>query len=460
MRRRQRRLRAQWRHEQQTVAMVLATVGHHSFGPTANDALRSQKPVTSTREGVEHESYGGLRAQKPPLPEKRPGLPPEPEPQVRAATVGYVAAAGPLLVVASLAGGDEVDATTVSYLLKDALVKKKEEEERKVQERKEMVMRDIHRKIHANVEVSEAEWAAWRAWHGIGSSSSAGRRKRKKKRKKKLPKSSSSCGRARRRQRQWHVPGPCALQRQVPAVPRVHCVSLRHVVDVRVVRFVQFPQVLFFGFYADWINSNDEICADNYIYFRFKLKGKGRSEQWEVFLYGDKTIKVDRDSSEVLPRGVPPPGICGVHFGSSPNLATDHTIYELCLPSERGMGMSMNLADPVSSGKYCGTCVSTAPAAEPAVMSFTVTLTGSTIDATASVGTTCFASADCTNSATPMCNAGACVAMSCDGGSFTPDGAYDSLWVAMPMKGNTPSFTSSTKRTLGASACSMTVQQH
>ena len=52
MRRRQRRLHPQWRHEQQTVAMVLATVGHHSFGPTANDALRSQKPVTSTREGV------------------------------------------------------------------------------------------------------------------------------------------------------------------------------------------------------------------------------------------------------------------------------------------------------------------------------------------------------------------------------------------------------------------------
>ena len=27
-------------------------------------------------------------------------------------------------------------------------------------------------------------------------------------------------------------------------------------------------------------SSNDEICADNYNYFRFKLKGKGRSEQW------------------------------------------------------------------------------------------------------------------------------------------------------------------------------------
>ena len=53
-------------------------------------------------------------------------------------------------------------------------------------------MRDIHRKIHANEEVSEAEWAAWRAWHGIGSSSSGGqKRKRKKRRKRKLPRNSS-----------------------------------------------------------------------------------------------------------------------------------------------------------------------------------------------------------------------------------------------------------------------------
>ena len=33
---------------------------------------------------------------------------------------------------------------------------------------------------------------------------------------------------------------------------------------------------------------------------------------------------------------VPPPVIGGVGFGSSPNLDTHHTFYELCLPSERG----------------------------------------------------------------------------------------------------------------------------
>ena len=52
-RRRQRRLRPWWRHEQQTVAAVLATVTHHSHSKvgTANDAPRSQKKVTSTRVG-------------------------------------------------------------------------------------------------------------------------------------------------------------------------------------------------------------------------------------------------------------------------------------------------------------------------------------------------------------------------------------------------------------------------
>ena len=52
----------------------------------------------------------------------------------------------------------------------------------------------------------------------------------------------------------------------------------------------------------DWISSNDEICADNFDYFQFMLKGKGRSELWETYLHGFKTIKVDRDSAEVLLR--------------------------------------------------------------------------------------------------------------------------------------------------------------
>ena len=100
-------------------------------------------------------------------------------------------------------------------------------------------------------------------------------------------------------------------------------------------------------------------------------------------LYNGDSIQVD----EVLPTGVPPPGIRGVGFGPSPNLPTDHIICELCPPSERGMGLSTNLAYPVSSEKYSGTCVSTNPVAELAVMSFTDPMTGSTVVAAAAVET-------------------------------------------------------------------------
>ena len=67
MRRRQRRLRSWWRHEQQMVAAVLATVTHHSQFKvgTAYDAPRGQETVTSTRVGA------------------RPGPVTDPRPQAR-----------------------------------------------------------------------------------------------------------------------------------------------------------------------------------------------------------------------------------------------------------------------------------------------------------------------------------------------------------------------------------------
>ena len=82
-----------------------------------------------------------------------------------------------------------------------------------------------------------------------------------------------------------------------------------------------------------------------------------------------------------------------------------HTIYELCLPSERGFGMCMDLADPVSSGKHSGISVLKAPVAEPTVVSFTVPLNGCTIVATAIDVTSCSPSADCPDSAA-LCAAG------------------------------------------------------
>ena len=153
-----------------------------------------------------------------------------------------------------------------------------------------------------------AQWARLREL--ISASSQARRRKRKKRRKRRTPRSPRPLlrGRARRRQRQRHVPVPLFDMWLMSLL----CGSCR------------------------FHRCNDEICAVNYFYFRFKLIGKGRSELWEVFLYCDKTIKVDRDSAEVLRWGVPPPDIGGVGFGSSPILDTMHTIYELCPPSERG----------------------------------------------------------------------------------------------------------------------------
>ena len=47
--------------------------------------------------------------------------------------------------------------------------------------------------------------------------------------------------------------------------------------------------MLNFGF-----SSNDDICSDNCIYSRFKLKDKCRSEKWKLCLYGVKTIQVVR----------------------------------------------------------------------------------------------------------------------------------------------------------------------
>ena len=96
----------------------------------------------------------------------------------------------------------------------------------------------------------------------------------------------------------------------------------------------------------------------------------------------------------------------------------------------------MDLADPVSNGKYSGIFVFTAPVAEPTVLSFTVPLNGCTIVATATVVTSSSSSADCPGSAAPMCCGGVCVAMSCGGGGFTCDGAYDFAWDSVkPMTG-------------------------
>ena len=82
-RRRERRLRQFLRHERLSVAMALAAAQRHS-------APKSAGP----------ETYEAPRRQNTAKAGRRPGVLEDPEPQVGAVTVGYVAAPGPLLVVA------------------------------------------------------------------------------------------------------------------------------------------------------------------------------------------------------------------------------------------------------------------------------------------------------------------------------------------------------------------------
>ena len=307
-RRRQRRLLSWLKHERQSVAMALAEYTHH--------ASRGQTRARA-REEVENVARDGLRAQKSPPPGERPGCLVDPGPRRSDRTVRRSAGDGlptPDLPVLAGASGEAVDASTLSFLTAKALeVTRKEEEARTVAKKEAM-----RRKKQGAVDAAMVEFRTLLLLpkeretpetqrrldelHQLlysPSSSSGARRKRKKRRKRRAPRTSSLPGRARRRHRQWRV-------------------FLRHVVDVPVVRFVLVPQVLSFGFYADWISSNVGVCADSFFYFRFKLNGKGRSEQWEVLLYWDKTIKVTV-FEEVLPRAVPPfPWWCRLWFVAQP----------------------------------------------------------------------------------------------------------------------------------------------
>ena len=104
-RRRERRLRGAWRHEQLSVKVALAAAQHHSAPkravPRTHEALRVQTTATA--------------AGKRPAP-----LAEVSGPQEAAVTVGHVAAAGaPSPATPSLAdaGGDAVDAVTAEFLV-------------------------------------------------------------------------------------------------------------------------------------------------------------------------------------------------------------------------------------------------------------------------------------------------------------------------------------------------------
>ena len=126
-RRRGRRLRAHWRHKQQSIAMALAAATHHS-APRGEcrvlniAALRGQKTA----------SAAGMRPA--PLAEVS-------GPQEAGVTVGYVVAAVPVGSPPLLQGGDGIDGRTIRYL-KVNLARQKKEEEKERRRRREKAKKE------------------------------------------------------------------------------------------------------------------------------------------------------------------------------------------------------------------------------------------------------------------------------------------------------------------------------
>ena len=91
-RRRQRRLRSWWRHEQQSVAMALSAVAHHSFDKVAaGDAHHGLRAQKTDRAGAAPRRQTQRAAREPELFQLfeeepggwRPGSVPDPRPQER-----------------------------------------------------------------------------------------------------------------------------------------------------------------------------------------------------------------------------------------------------------------------------------------------------------------------------------------------------------------------------------------
>ena len=166
LRRRERRLRAWPRHVRTAVQLALAEKLHHSANKVEpHDALRGQNKRAG-REEVEHATHYGPRAQKTPPPGERPGILAEPGPQrsdrSRRHSSGECLPTLGLPVLAG-AAGEQVDASTLRYLLAHAIEMRKvlEEEERRKEEEQKKAARS--------------------------SASSAPKRTRKKRRKRRLP---------------------------------------------------------------------------------------------------------------------------------------------------------------------------------------------------------------------------------------------------------------------------------
>ena len=189
--------------------------------------------------------------------------------------VGHVAAPVPLLAVPLLAGaaGEKVDQSTLRFLLNHAITVQKvyEEEERRQKEEKE---KEEARK--ALEEFFSSPWAlAAEARGSQEKKEEKRRRKKKKRRKKKSPKTSSSaCRRVRlpwRCHELYGVSGGGGFCSPDGAYGSVW----DSVMPISGIFLQLFPVPGVVGCVCmlnGWFSSKDTICADNYIFFWFKLQ--------------------------------------------------------------------------------------------------------------------------------------------------------------------------------------------
>ena len=186
MRRRQRRLRAQLRHEQQSAAMAVAAAFHHS----ANKKSLLEKEVVEGTHNARQGQKTAAGTRPAPLAEVA-------EPQGVSVAPRCPDAGVPLLSVPLLAGGDGLDKTTVRWLLKVELRKRQYEEE--VEERGRGRRRLRRQRGGRRL--------SWITQPLSKRKRKKRRKKRRKRRKRRAPRTSShsSSRRARRRPRQWHT---------------------------------------------------------------------------------------------------------------------------------------------------------------------------------------------------------------------------------------------------------------
>ena len=182
MRRRQRRMRSWWRHEQVSIAAAVATALHHSAQRGGGVARRPTGTEDSGNKGT------------------RPGVLKDPQPQLLDAVLAYRAAGEPSVATPLLAAlaAEGIDSSSLRFLTASALKARREEEEKLKREEQEELNSlwavPVERRPHQQMQRITCLLL-----------NRGAKKKRKKRRKKKLPKTSSSRGPAHRRQRLWHT---------------------------------------------------------------------------------------------------------------------------------------------------------------------------------------------------------------------------------------------------------------